>query len=596
MVTLICAVIIMRLWHLQVIQYVTLASRAESNRIREITIDGLRGKILDRNGVALVDNRPSFQLSLIPEDIDDPKEVLNYLKTRVSIDENSAATEIDSVKPFQSVALKRDLNREEVAFVEERRINLPGVFLEIKPIRNYMFGEFGAHALGYLGAITEGQLTSEEFEGFSRNDFIGQAGVEKLFESELRGEKGMKRIEVDAAGREINHLGDMHPKSGENLKLTIDFDAQDAAEKAFEGKMGAAVALDPSTGEILAYISKPSYDPNKFAYGVNPADWKYLVEDEWHPLQNRVIQGQYPPGSTFKVVMAAAGLQEGLITPSTTVTCPGYFTYGNRTYRCWKKEGHGTMNVHSALVQSCDVFFYTLGVRMGINRIAQYSRGFGLGEKTNLGFTGEKPGLIPTTQWKERVRKEKWILGETVSCAIGQGYVLTTPIQMARMIAAVANGGKLVSPQIVMGKDNGSKQPPQVPIVSKENLELIRNALRGVVAEPHGTAWALKNGPFEYAGKTGTAQVIRMKQGEVVKTRDQELRFKDHAWFVAFAPFDDPKIAVAVIAEHGGHGGEAAAPIAKAIMDAYLSKVVEPKNPAPAEQAVAVSPEGDVEE
>lgn len=574
-----CAVITMRLWHLQVIQYATLASKAENNRIRELSIDGLRGKILDRNGVTLVDNRPSFQLSLIPEDIDDPRQALDYLSSKIEIDQQAAIKEIESVKPFQPVALKRDLSREDVAFVEERRINLPGVFLEIKPIRNYLFGELGAHALGYLGAISESQLLSREFAKFSRNDFIGQAGVEKLYENGLRGSKGMKRLEVDAAGREMNHLEDISPKSGSNLYLTLDYDAQLAAEKSFEGHMGAAVALDPSTGEILAYISKPAYDPNKFAYGVNPADWKALTDDEWHPLQNRVIQGQYPPGSTFKIIMALGALEEGVINTSTTVFCPGYFNFGNRAYRCWKKEGHGHMNVHTALVQSCDVFFYTMGMKLGINRIASYANMFGLGAKTNLGFTGEKAGLIPTTQWKERARKEKWMLGETVSCAIGQGYVLTTPLQLARMIAAVANGGSLVRPTIVKTGDAGPKEAERAPI-SPQNMDTVRQALRGVVAEPHGTAWALKDGPFEYAGKTGTAQVIRMKQGEVVKTRDQELRYKDHAWFVAFAPFDDPKIAVAVISEHGGHGGEAAAPIAKAIMDAYLGKLIEAKKPA----------------
>ncbi|MBI4665027.1 MAG: penicillin-binding protein 2 [Nitrospinae bacterium] len=576
LVTLGCALITMRLWHLQVMQYTELANKAENNRVREITLDGLRGKILDRNGITLVDNRPSFHLSFIPEDMARPEDSMRFINERLELDMQAAMDEMGSAKPFQEITLKRDLNRESVAFIEEHKLDLPGVILSIKPMRNYIFGDFGSHMLGYLGAITEGQLKKPEFTGFSRNDFIGQSGIEKTYETVLRGVKGLKRIEVDAAGREIEHLGDLPPKSGEDLYLTLDYDAQQAAEQAFEGKMGGAVALDPNTGDILAYISKPAFNPNQFAYGVNPAEWKKLVEDEYHPLQNRPIQGQYPPGSTYKVMMAAAALQEGVVTPQTQIHCPGYYTLGNRTYRCWKKEGHGPMNVHSALVQSCDVFFYTVGFKMGINKIAAYSHAFGLGEKSGVELFGEKSGLIPTTQWKEKARREKWILGETISCSIGQGYVLATPMQMARMISAVANRGKLVTPRLVKSySQEGETAESQSKIlpVSPENMEIVRNALRGVVYEPHGTAWAIKNGPFEYAGKTGTAQVIKMKQGNFLKNEELEFKFRDHAWFVAFAPFNDPKIAVAVIAEHAGHGGDAAAPIVRQIIDAYLGKI-----------------------
>lgn len=579
--TLGCAIIAMRLWHLQVMQYTTLSTKSESNRIREFTLEGLRGKIQERNGVTLVDNRPAFYLSAVPEDMEAPEKEIEFLASNMDIDVKAALNGIKSVKAFQAVTLKRDLSRNEVAFVEEHRIDLPGVFLEIKPVRSYVHGELASHFLGYLGAISESQLLRPEFSMFSRSDFIGQSGAEKRFENTLRGAKGLKRVEVDAAGREISHVGEVPPKTGGDLRLTLDFDAQTAAERAFEGKMGAAIALDPQTGETLAFVSKPSFDPNNFAYGINAAEWKRLVEGEFHPLQNRAIQGQYPPGSTYKVVMAAAALQEGVITPSTTVFCPGHLTFGNKTYRCWKKEGHGTMNVHTALVQSCDVFFYTVGLKLGINKAAAYVKGFGLGEKSGIDPATEKEGLIPTTDWKERARKEKWILGETVSCSIGQGFVLVTPIQMARMIAAVANGGKLVTPRIVQGEiPRGDEKIRKVP-VSAQNLEIVRTALRGVVYEPHGTAWSLRNGPFEYAGKTGTAQVLKMKQGDFIKSENLEFKYRDHGWFIAFAPFDNPKIAVAVIAEHAGHGGEAAAPIAKAIIDAYLSKTMEAKAPEP---------------
>lgn len=587
--TLGCALIVMRLWHLQVMQYTALATKAESNRIREITLEGLRGKIQERNGVTLVDNRPAFYLSAAPEDMEDPEREIGFLASSMDIDVKASLESVRSVKPFQTVTLKRDLNREEVAFVEEHRIDLPGVFLEIRPVRSYVYGELASHFLGYLGAISETQLLRPEFSMFSRNDFIGQSGAEKTFETTLRGQKGLKRVEVDAAGREISHLGDVPPKTGGDLRLTLDFEAQTAAERAFEGKMGAAVALDPQTGETLAFVSKPSFNPNGFAYGINSAEWKSLVEGEFHPLQNRALQGQYPPGSTYKVVMAAAALQEGVITPSTTIFCPGQFTLGNKSYRCWKKEGHGSMNVHTALVQSCDVFFYTVGLKLGINKAATYVNGFGLGEKSGLDPVTEKSGLIPTTGWKERARNEKWILGETVSCSIGQGYVLVTPVQMARMIAAVANGGKLVTPRIALDGASRAGEKTRMAPVSPQNMEIVRNALRGVVYEPHGTAWSLRDGPFEYAGKTGTAQVLKMKQGDYTKSENLEFKYRDHAWFISFAPFDDPKIAVAVIAEHAGHGGDAAAPIARAIMDAYLSKTLVAKRTEP---SAGVEPKG----
>lgn len=576
-----CALIVMRLWHLQVMQYTTLSTKSESNRIREFTIEGLRGKIQERNGVTLVDNRPAFYLSAVPEDMDDPDKEIAFLASRMDIDAKSALENIGAAKSFQTVTLKRDLSRNEVAFIEEHRINLPGIFLEIKPVRSYVYGDMASHFLGYLGAISEGQLLKPEFSMFSRNDFIGQAGAEKRFENALRGSKGLKRLEVDAAGREISHLGDIPPKAGGDLRLTLDFDAQAAAERAFTGKMGAAIAIDPQTGETLAFVSKPSFDPNNFSYGINAAEWKRLMEDEFHPLQNRTIQGQYPPGSTYKVLMAAAALQEGVITPATVFFCPGHFTYGNKTYRCWKKEGHGSVNVHTALVQSCDVFFYNVGLKLGINKAAAYVNGFGLGEKSGIDPVTEKQGLIPTTGWKERARNEKWILGETVSCSIGQGYVLVTPVQMARMIAAVANGGKLVTPSIVKEDAARAAEKAKAVPVSPQNLEIVKAALRGVVNEPHGTAGSLRTSPFAYAGKTGTAQVLKMKQGEYTKSENLEFKYRDHAWFVAFGPFENPKIAVAVIAEHAGHGGEAAAPIARAIMDAYLSKTVAAKGVEP---------------
>ncbi|MGK7345988.1 MAG: penicillin-binding protein 2 [Candidatus Nitrospinota bacterium M3_3B_026] len=568
--------VILRLWHLQVAQYATLSYRAENNRIREVTLDGLRGRIFDRNGRLLVDSRPSFQLALIPEDVDDTQDVLSFLGREINLDVEQALARIETSKPFQPVVLKRDISRKSVAFVEENRIDAPGVYLKVKPIRNYVHGDMASHFFGYLGAITRRQLEKAPPRAYSRDDFIGQYGIEKIFESSLRGTKGFKRVEVDAAGRELSQLGVIPPRSGADLRITLDFDAQAAAEAAFEGKMGAAVAIDPDTGDMLAFVSKPSFDPNAFASGIGPEKWSKLITSRFHPLQNRAIQGQYPPGSTFKIVVAAAALEEGIIDRKSRYFCPGHFRLGRRVYRCWKEGGHGWMNAHDALVQSCDVFFYNVGLKLGIDTIAKYARMFGFGHRTGIDLLGEKSGLIPTRRWKEKARGEPWILGETVSCSIGQGYVLATPVQQARMIAAVANGGRLITPRIALRTKGGDAAQGNVDRagVSPETLGLIRRALLGVVYEQGGTAWRIKKGAYVYAGKTGTSQVVRMKHDEEKKELEEiKLKFRDHGWFVAFAPYDDPKIAVAVIAEHAGHGGEAAAPIARAIMDAYLSKI-----------------------
>ncbi len=577
-------IVTLRLWHLQIVQYSSLADRAENNRVRQMTLDGRRGKILDRNGFPMVDSRPSFQLSLIPEDVDNPRETLDFLRRRVDFDVDSTLDKMRHSPSFQTIVIKKDIDREDVAFVEENRLDLPGVFLEVKAWRNYIFGQEASHILGYLGAISSAQLAKAPKSVYSMDDFIGQYGIEKVHERTLRGAKGYKRVEVDAAGRELALLEVIRPKSGHDLRLTIDFTTQTAAERAFEGKMGAAVAIDPNNGDIIAALSKPGFDPNVFAHGISGDSWKKFIQDEFHPLQNRITRGQYPPGSTFKIIMAAAALEEGIVSPETTIYCPGHYRLGQRTYRCWKKAGHGSMNLTSALIQSCDVYFYTVGLRLGIDRIAKYAKMFGLGKRTNINLGAESPGLVPSTDWKKKARGKPWIMGETVSCSIGQGYNLVTPIQQAIMIAAIANGGKLVTPRLVNSPRPGTGDRPganpKSVSVSPDTISVIRNALRLVVTAPHGTAWRIKNGPYSYAGKTGTSQVVRMKKNETSDIEEIKFKHRDHALFVGFAPFDDPKIAVAVIVEHAGHGGEAAAPVARKIMDAYLQKInVPPSTP-----------------
>ncbi|MBF0170711.1 MAG: penicillin-binding protein 2, partial [Nitrospinae bacterium] len=534
----------------------------------------LRGKITDQNGVPLVDNRPSFELTMIPEDTPDPVGALLQLNRRFAIPEQETLDVIRHTRKFLPVTLERNIPRDAVAFVEENRFSLPGVFLAVKPIRRYIHNDYATHLLGYLGAISESQFDATERGVYGPNDFVGQYGVEKTYEDILRGVKGLKRVEVDAAGRTLSTLGVIPPTSGQDLALTIDYATQKAADEAFTGdeSLGAAVAIDTATGAVLALTSKPSFDPNLFAYGVSREDWNGLVSQEFHPLNNRVIQGQYPPGSTFKPFVALAALEERVITPDATVYCGGSFRFGRRSYRCWKKEGHGTMNMKQAIIQSCDVYFYTLGVKLGINTLAAYVKEMGLGAPTGIPLEGERGGLIPTTEWKLKNRKQAWIAGETVSCAIGQGFVLVTPMQMAVATAAIANGGTVLTPFVVAGKAGG-EHPSRTVAIAPKNIALVAEAMRGVVYEPHGTAWRLKleKRPYQYAGKTGTAQVIKMKQNEEWEHEKMDIRYRDHAWFIAWAPVDAPRIAVAVIAEHAGHGGDAAAPIAQKIIDAYLS-------------------------
>ncbi|MEK6589722.1 MAG: penicillin-binding protein 2, partial [Nitrospinota bacterium] len=575
------SILILRLWYLQVVRSDELRSMAENNRMRVLPLKAYRGKIFDKNKNEIINSRPSFNLSLTPEDVKDMDRVLSIISSKIEIDREKIKREIkERSAQFQPITLKRDIHWDEVAFVEEHIIDLPGVFLDIEPIRNYLYGETASHIFGYLGEITKIQLDRLKNSEYRLGDFIGQYGIEKSYESILKGKRGSKYVEVDATGRELNVLKRIEPDFGFNLYLTIDVELQKEAEGLFQGKNGALVAIDPRNGNILAMVSKPSFDPNLFAGGVSKIYWSNLVSDVYKPLHNRAIQGQYPPGSVFKIVTAAAGLEEDVITPSTIIDCPGYFKLGKKNYRCWKKGGHGRMDLRNALIQSCDVFFYTVGFRLGIDRLSRYAFGFGLGNTTDIDLEGEKSGLIPTSEWKERMRGEPWIPGETISASIGQGFNLVTPIQLANMIAAIANGGTILKPRVVskIETTDGNlvrEMKPNIQrklAVTQENLDIIKDALHGVVHDLRGTGRASHIPGIEVAGKTGTAQVIKMKEIEDRRDEDIPFEFRDHGWFVAFAPFENPIIAVSVLAEHGGHGGSAAAPIAGKLMKSYMER------------------------
>ena len=585
----------MRIWYLQILKWQYLTGLSEDNQVRIVALPAIRGMIKDRNGETLVSIRPAFNLYLTPEDARNLDSSLEKLAQRISLDQEKLKKKIAQTKSFKEVLIKGDIPREEVAFVEENNMSLPGIRIRAEPLRNYVFNNLASHTLGYLGEISKASLERLKDPAYRQGDFVGKNGLENIYESLLRGKKGYKEVEVDVSGRELKTLRKLPPESGNNLILTLDVKIQEELEKlmtrtAEQNMNGSVVVMKVQTGEIIAITSKPSFDPNKFAAGISTRNWRDLVTDEWHPLQNRSIHGQYPPGSTYKIVTAIAGLGEGVIKPDTSIFCPGHFKLGRGRYRCWKKSGHGFMNLHDALVQSCDVYFYTIGHRLGIDTIAKYAKRFGLGRSTRLGLSREKKGLVPTTQWKLLNKKEPWQLGETISASIGQGFNLVTPIQQVIMMAAVANRGILLKPYLVKrieGPEGQLRQEFFPEIIGQigvdpDHLEQVRMALRDVVNGARGTGKKSRLKNIIVSGKTGTAQVVRMKSDEELEKGEAiPVKYRDHAWFVAFAPYEKPVLAVAIIVEHGGHGGATAGPIAGKIFKKYFKLYPPPSSAQP---------------
>ena len=579
-------VILMRVWYLQILKGEDFMGKSEQNRVRKISLADYRGEIKDRLGNVIVNVRPSFSLYVTPEDADNLSESLEFLSGLIEINKDKLRSDIRRSPSFKNVLIKRDISRREVAYIEENKMLLPGIRIKIEPIRNYAHKDFASHVLGYLGEVSKSELKISKFSRYELGDMVGKNGLEKIYESQLRGKKGFKEVEVDVSGRELKVLRKFSPKTGNSLVLTLDSRVQSKLETLMDEVLrensveGSAVVMKVQSGEIIAMVSKPSFDPNSFATGISTKQWSGLVLDEKNPLQNRTIDGQYPPASTYKIVTAYAALAEKIIKPESTIFCPGHFRLGKRDYRCWKKRGHGDMNLHDALVQSCDVYFYTLGHRLGINNLAKYATKLGLGELTGIVLKGEKSGLVPSKQWKKKFKNEPWYPGETISASIGQGYNLVTPLQSARMISTIASGGLLVRPYLVKrieGYDGRLIQEffPEVIKKIKIEPEVLRNikeGLRGVVHEAHGTGRRARLKNVIVAGKTGTAQVVAMKDSEEIDPEEETpYSHRDHAWFVAFAPYENPEVAVSVIIEHGGHGGATAAPIAGGILKTYFS-------------------------
>ena len=578
-------VILIRVWYLQILKGEDFMGQSEQNRSRKISLPDYRGDIKDRRGKTLVNIRPSFSLYVTPEDAGDFSKSLGFLSELMEINKGKLWNDIRQSPSFKNVLIKRDITRKEIAYIEENKMLLPGIRITVEHLRSYVYKDFASHILGYVGEVSKGELMASKFGRYEQGDMIGKNGLEKIYESNLKGKKGFKEIEVDASGRELKTLRKLSPKAGNSLVLTLDSRVQNRLEKLMDevsGKSpveGSVVVMKVQSGEIIAMVSKPSFDPNFFATGVSRKKWNNLVRDEKNPLQNRAVNGQYPPASTYKLVTAYAALSEKVVEPESTIFCPGYFRLGKRNYRCWKKKGHGNMNLHDALVQSCDVYFYTLGHRLGIDNLAKYANRLGLGELTGIELQGEKPGLVPSRQWKKRFKNEPWFPGETISASIGQGYNLVTPLQSVRMISTIANGGILIRPYLVKKIEDSDGKLIQefFPVVNRnigidsEVLKHLKEGLRGVVHEAHGTGHRARLKNVTVSGKTGTAQVVGMKAGEIDPEEEIPYSFRDHAWFVAFAPYEKPEVAVSVIIEHGGHGGTTAAPIARKILETYFT-------------------------
>ncbi len=581
---LVMMVYLARLWYLQVLRGQYYRYQSQNNSIRIEDVEAPRGIIFDRNGVPIVENRPAYDVMLVREDVKNLKGTIDELARlcRCSPSDLFSVIDADKTTPdFDPIRLVPDIDRNCLARVEAELIRLPGVEIEIEPKRSYNFDGTAAHLIGYLSQITEAELKSGKYQGYNGGEDIGKMGIEYSFEKYLHGVMGHREVEVDAIGRIVRLLKEQPPVAGRNLWLTIDMDAERTAVDALAGKVGAIVAVDPDNGQVLAFASDPTYDQDMFVNGMSQREWLALLKDPSHPLLDRVCGAAYPPGSTYKPMVALAALQCGVITPSTTFFCPGYLSFGGRKYHCWRKGGHGTISVERALIQSCDVFFYHTGLNLGVDRIAKYVKMFGLGQKTGIDIPGENPGLVPSSSWKRRVTGHPWEKGETLSIAIGQGYDLATPLQMAMAYSAIGNGGKLWTPYVVKrieGLAPGSvagivpRLKRQIPIEQRW-FAVVQKALSEVVSDPHGTAHEVYDPAVPIAGKTGTAQVVGLDHEPHGNANKND---RDDAWFVGFAPAFDPKICVAVIIEHGGHGGSAAAPMVQKVIMAYLKSKHEP--------------------
>lgn len=590
------AIVLSRLWYLQIYSGKQLYRYSQENRLRKEVVRAPRGLIFSRNNDLLVYNAPRFDCIVTPQYLKNRKVVLTKLGSLIDM----PVAKIDEIllknatqARYIPIIIKKDLSRKEVALIETENAKMPGVAVDTFITREYTDRFVGSHLLGYISEISQDQLPKyrkrDKFN-YKLGDFIGQAGVEEQLDLDLRGSDGYEFMEVDARGRMKRYvrsdnffkgIENQPSQPGNNIRLTVDRDMQLAAYNGLEGKTGAAVAIDIHTGEVLAMVSRPSFDSGRFSTNLTSDYWRTLIEDEKNPLRDRSIQEHFSPGSTFKPITAAAGLEEGLIDDRTEVTCPGYFHMGSRVYHCWKKHGHGSVDVYKAIRESCDVFFYKLGMRLDIDVLAKYAKSLGLGSKLGIPLSRETSGLIPTKEWKKTRRGQEWQLGETISCVIGQSYVLLTPLQLAVAYSVLANGGKLYKPYVVKEIFSNSgdlikKNKPELLAdihFSRKTTDIVRDGLFQVVNDPRGTAFASRGEGIMMAGKTGTAQVMKLSKEKLFSDCNKfEYKHRNHGLFAAYAPANDPKIAIGVVVEHGCHGASEAAPVAKAMATVFMQK------------------------
>ena len=586
-VLLLLLILLARFVYLQVIQQSHYQTLAENNRISIVPIAPSRGLILDRNGVILAHNYSAYTLEITLSKVVDLKTTIDELAKLIDIqpgDRKRFKRLLADNRKLESLPIRNRLTDEEVARFSTQRYRFPGVEIKARLFREYPYHEQISHLVGYIGRINESEIAQLEEDEMAANyrgsDYIGKTGIEQSYEGELHGKTGLQQVEVDAGGREVRVLSRTPPVSGNNLMLTIDAKLQGIAEQAFGNYRGALVAIDPTNGEVLAFVSKPGYDPNLFIDGIDEQSWNELNNSPDVPLNNRALRGQYSPGSTIKPFMALAGLHYNKRTPGYTISDPGYFSLpGSRhRYRDWKKDGHGSVDLFKSIVVSCDTYYYGLATELGIDNIYSFFSEFGFGKKTGIDMGGEVSGLMPSQEWKQKRHKQKWYAGDTVSVGVGQGYNLVTPLQLAYATAILANDGVAYRPHLlkeVRSSRTSEKRTLGTNLESNlnlnsEHLALVKSAMVAVT-QPGGTAAKAGAGAsYVFAGKTGTAQVIGIKQGEkYIESKIQE-RYRDHAWFMAFAPSDQPKIALAVLVENGGHGGSTAAPIARKVLDYFL--------------------------
>ncbi len=572
-----------RLFYLQVVDHAHYTTLSQDNRVKLVPLPPTRGLIYDRNGAVLALNRPAYSLEITPEQVPDLEKTLADLSLLLDITQNDLERfhRLRSQRRrFDSIPIRVRLTPDEAALFAVQRHRFPGVDIEARLLRHYPQEHLSVHAMGYVGRISEKDLEVIQKSDYAGTTHIGKIGIEKSYESTLHGEVGMQRVEVNALGRVVRVLERQAPTPGRDLRLHLDVRLHEVATEAFGDRNGAAVAIDPRSGGVLLLVSKPGFDPNAFVEGISRKDYRDLQQDPDKPLYNRALRGEYPPGSTIKPFMGLAGLETETISYDTGKYCRGFYQLPGHShrYRDWKKSGHGAMDLDSAITQSCDVFFYGLAHDIGIDELHRYLGYFRFGKPTEIDLVGERPGLLPSRAGTGRARREPWYPGETLIVGIGQGYFLTTPLQLAAATAAIANGGNYLAPRVVASirdQTTDVERPvvapaERIPTHSGQHWQDVRLAMQHVVEGKRGTAKRIRTDQYTIAGKTGTAQVFTVAQDEEYKEEEVEEKLRDHALFIAYAPADDPQIAVAVIVEHAGHGGSHAAPIARKILDAYL--------------------------